>query len=191
MQTITLSAEAVAVLRFEIRGWKAKDPARRLPAYRELAEAGIMEAVPASEGEYRFTRQGLEQGRAILEREQERIERERYEPPAASGLSEAARDLLRTCVAVGCPGGDAANRPAYRELVAARIMMPLGSFSKGDECLFRFTYWGYRLRFELAGMDDPSPPGARLSGTTRSDGLRPTVPATPSASPARSPSPGR
>ena len=122
---------------------------------------------------------------------QERIERERYEPPDASGLSEAARDLLRTCVAVGCPGGDAANRPAYRELVAARIMMPLGSFSKGDECLFRFTYWGYRLRFKLAGMDDPSPPGARPSGTTRSDRSRPTVPATPSASPARSPSPGR
>ena len=191
MQTITLSAEAVAVLRFEIRGWKAKDPARRLPAYRELAEARIMETVPGSEGEYRFTREGLEHGRAILEREQERIERERYEPPDASGLSEAARDLLRTCVAVGCPGGDAANRPAYRELVAARIMMPLGSFSKGDECLFRFTYWGYRLRFKLAGMDDPSPPGARPSGTTRSDRSRPTVPATPSASPARSPSPGR
>jgi hypothetical protein len=101
MQTVTLSASAVAVLRFEIRGWKAKDPARRLPA--------------------------------------------------------------------------------YSELVAARIMIPLGSFSKGDECVFRFTYWGHKLRFELAGMDSPS----------RSDGSRPTVPATPSASPGRSPSPGR
>ena len=65
----TLSAEAVAVLRFEIRGWKAKDPAGRLPAYRELADAGIMEAVPGSEGEYRFTREGPEHGEAILERE--------------------------------------------------------------------------------------------------------------------------
>src|SRR5437764_13762188 len=39
MQAITLSADAVAVLRFEIKGWRAKDTARRLPAYRELAAA--------------------------------------------------------------------------------------------------------------------------------------------------------
>ena len=181
MQTATLSANAVAVLRFEIRGWKAKDPARRLPAYRELAEAGILEPVPGSEVQYRFTREGLEHGEAILEREAERIEQERYEPPDASGLSEAARELLWTCIASGCPEGNEANRPAYRELVAARILMPMGSFTKGDECVFRFTYWGHKLRFELAGMNGPSP----------SDGSRPTVPATPPASPARSPSPGR
>ncbi len=94
MLTITLSAQAVAVLRFEIRGWKAKDPARRLSAYRELAAAGIMETVPGSEGAYRFTREGLEHGGAILEREAERIERERYEPPDASRLSHAARELF-------------------------------------------------------------------------------------------------
>src|SRR6516225_5758966 len=95
MQDVTLSAEAVAVLRFEIRGWKAKDPERRRPAYCELAAVGIMEPVPGSEVEYRFTREGLEQGEAILEREAERIERERHEPPDASQLSEAARELLR------------------------------------------------------------------------------------------------
>ena len=171
-------------------GVEGEEPARRLPAYRELAAAGIMETVPGSEEEYRFTREGLEHGAAILEREAERIERERYEPPDASDLSEAARELLRTCIAGGCPEGDAANRRAYRELVAARIMMPLGSFSKADECVFRFTYWGHRLRFELAGMDGPSPPGGWPSGATASNGSRPIVPATPSPSPARSPSPG-
>jgi hypothetical protein len=181
MHTVTLSAEAVAVLRFEIRGWKAKDQAGRLPAYRELAAAGIMEPVPGSEVEYRFTREGSEHGEAILEQEAERMERQRYEPPDASRLSEAARELLRSCIAGGCPEGDEGNRPAYRELVAARIMMPMGSFSKGDECVFRFTYWGHKLRFALAGLDGPSP----------SVGSWPTVPATPSASPARSPSPGR
>jgi hypothetical protein len=191
MQTATLSTTAVAVLRFEIRGWKAKDPARRLPAYRELAAAGIMEPVPGSEVEYRFTREGLEHGEAILEREAERIERERYEPPDASRLSEAARELLRTCITDGCPEGDEANRPAYRELVAARIMIPVGSFSKGDECVFRFTYWGHKLRFELVGMHSPSSPGGWPSEAAPSDGSRPTVPATLSASPARSPSPGR
>jgi hypothetical protein len=35
--SLTLSQSAVAVLRFEIEGWKAKDAARRLPADRELA----------------------------------------------------------------------------------------------------------------------------------------------------------
>jgi hypothetical protein len=191
MQDVTLSAEAVAVLRFEIRGWKSKDPARRRPAYCELAAAGIMEPVPGSEVEYRFTREGLEQGAAILERAAERIERERYEPPDATRLSEAARELLRTCITGGCPEGDETNRPAYRELVAARIMLPLGSFSKGDECVFRLTYWGHKQRFELAGMNNPSPSGGGSSEAAPSAGARPTVPATPSASPARSPSPGR
>jgi hypothetical protein len=79
-------------------------------------------------------------------------ERERCEPPDASNLSGAARELLRSCIARGYPGGDETNRPAYRELVKARIMMPMGSFSKGDECVFRFTYWGHKLRFELTEM---------------------------------------
>ena len=72
MQTIVLSADAVAVLRFEIKGWRAKNKGSRLPA--------------------------------------------------------------------------------YRELVKARIMIPMGSFSQGDECVFRLTYWGHKLRFELAEM---------------------------------------
>jgi hypothetical protein len=153
MQTITQSAQAVAVLRFEIRGWKAKDPARRLPAYRELAEAGIMEPVPGSEAEYRFTREGLEHGEAILEREAERIERERYEPPDASRLSEAAQELLRRRLAGDREVTDA-NRPPYRELAAARIMIPCHTFIGGWESAFKFTYWGWKRRFELAGLND-------------------------------------
>ena len=153
MQTITLSAQAVAVLRFEIRGWKAKDPAHRLPAYRELAAAGIMETVPGSEGEYRFTREGLEHGGAILEREAERIERERYEPPDASDLSHAARELLRRRLA-GDQEVTEANRPFYRELAAARIMIPCHAFIGGWESAFKFTYWGWKRRFEFAGIND-------------------------------------
>jgi hypothetical protein len=151
MQTISLSANAVAVLRFEIKGWRLKHPGSRLPAYRELAEAGIMEPVPGSEGEYRFTPEGLEHREAILEREADRIERERYEPPDASGLSEAARELLRRRLA-GDEEVTDANRPLYRELVAARIMIPCHSFVGGWEAVFKFTYWGWKQRFELAGM---------------------------------------
>jgi hypothetical protein len=54
-----LSANAVAVLRFEIKGWRAKDDAGRLPAYRELTAAGIMEPVSGfasgPESSFRFT----------------------------------------------------------------------------------------------------------------------------------------
>ena|ERR1017187_1214477 len=153
MQTVTLSENAVAVLRFEIKGWRPKNKESRLPAYRELAAAGVMEPVPGSELEYRFTEDGLRQREELLAEAQDRIERERYEPPDAGRLSEAARELLRTCIAGDCPDGDETNRPAYRELVKARIMIPMGSFSKGDECVFRFTYWGWRRRFEFAEMD--------------------------------------
>ena len=45
MLQVTLSEIAVAVLRFEIKGGRAKNKERRLPAYRELADAGIMELV--------------------------------------------------------------------------------------------------------------------------------------------------
>jgi hypothetical protein len=147
MQTITLSAHAVAVLRFEIRGWKAKDPARRLPAYCELVEAGIMEPIPGSETKYRFTREGLEHGEAILEREAERIERDRYEPPDASRLTEAARELLRRRLAGDREVTDA-NRPLYRELVVARIMYPVSTWAGGPESAFRFTPAGWERKEE-------------------------------------------
>lgn len=150
---IALSENAVAVLRFEIKGWRAKNKESRLPAYRELAAAGIMEQAPGTELDYRFTEEGLRHREELLAEAQDRIERERFEPPDAGSLSEPARELLRACIAGDCPDGDETNRPAYRELVKARIMIPMGSFSKGDECVFRFTYWGWRRRFEFAEMD--------------------------------------
>jgi hypothetical protein len=153
MQTIALSADAVAVRRSEIKGWPPKNKAGRLQAYRELAAAGIMEPVPGSDTDYRFTQEGMEHKGAILEREADRIERERNEEPDAENFSGPARELLRRCIEHGFPEGDESNRPAYCELVKARIMVPMGAFSKGDECVFRFTYWGYKMRFELAEMD--------------------------------------
>jgi hypothetical protein len=44
------------------------------------------------------------------------------------------------------------NRPAYRELVAARVMVPVHTFVDGREAEYRLTYWGHERRFELAGM---------------------------------------
>jgi hypothetical protein len=148
MQTITLSETAVALLRFRIRGHKVPVADRRLPAFQELVEAGIME--PDGE-DFEFTGDGWAHREAILERETERIERERYEPPDASNLSAAARGLLRRHLA-GDDRVTPENLEAYRELAAARIMIPLSGFATGPEARFVFTYWGWHRRFEFAEM---------------------------------------
>ena len=139
-----LSAEAVATLRYEIRGWRAKDKTRRLPTYRELAAAGIMEAV---DGEYRFTPWGMEHREEILEREFDRIERERHAPPDGQ-LSDAARGLLRR-IASGRVDVDATNRLLFRELAAARVISFGSSFAGGPESAYRLTYWGSKMKDEL------------------------------------------
>ncbi len=148
---IALSENAVAVLRFEIKAWRAKNKESRLPAYRELAAAGIMEPVPGSELEYRFTEEGLRRREELLAENQDRIERERYEPPDASDLSEAASALLTRIVSGERVEITRRNMPAFRELAAARIVILGHSFAKGDESVYKFTYWGYKLRFELVG----------------------------------------
>jgi hypothetical protein len=147
---IMLSENAVAVLRFRIRGYKFPVRDRNRDAFEELVAARLME--PDGEGDYRFAELDGTRREEILRAEQDRIERERYEPPDAGNLSEAAKELLRTCIDGPKPEGDETNRPAYRELVKARIMVPMGSFTKGDECVFRFTYWGHKLRYELAEL---------------------------------------
>ena len=146
MQTVALSESAVAVLRLRVRGHKMPVTEQRRAAYLELVAAGIM--APDGE-EFRFTDDGWARRDQILDVEQDRIERERYAPPQGQ-LSRKAKRLLRECVERGIPIGDRWNRPAFRELVKARVMVPCGSFTLGDECVFRWTYWGHRMRFELA-----------------------------------------
>jgi hypothetical protein len=146
---IALSANAVAVLRFEIRGWRAKNKESRLPAYRELAAAGVMEPVPGSETDYRFTEDRLRQREEILAEAQDRIERERYDPPDASDLSEAARALLRRIVSGERLEVTRDNKPVFRELAVARIIYLRHTFARGDESGYRFTYWGWKQRFEI------------------------------------------
>ncbi len=141
---IPLSVEAVATLRFEIKGWRAKDNSRRLTAYRELADAGIMEPV---DGEYRFTHWGMEHRGEILEREEERINAAWMAPPDGP-LSEAAKERLRRHLA-GDDQVTEENHPAYRELVAARVMIHSHPFVGGDD--YRLTYWGWKLKDELCG----------------------------------------
>ena len=100
METFTLSEAAVAVLRFEIKGWKAKSKGARLAVYRELAAAGIMEPVPGTEADYRFTDEGYARREEILREEEDRIERQRVRTsrrrqPVGIGTGAASPACLR------------------------------------------------------------------------------------------------
>ncbi len=148
MQTMTLSQDAVVVFRLRVKGLRLPVTEPRLLAYRELVAAGIM--VPEGE-EFQFTDDASARREELLNESQDRIERERFETPDASHLSESAREVLRRRLAGDREVTDA-NRPAYRELVAARIMMPVHSFLGGPESDFHFTYWGWERRFEFAEM---------------------------------------
>jgi hypothetical protein len=153
METIALSEAAIAVLRFRIRGYRMPLTEKRLSAFRELADAGIMEPVPGPVAEFRFTAMSAERRQEILSQSEIRLARARHVIPGNVTLSDAAREMLRTCIDGRIPDGDETNRPSFRELVAANIMMPIGTFARGDDCVFRFTYAGWERRYEFAGMD--------------------------------------
>jgi len=150
-ETFALSESAVAVLRFRVKGYRMKVTDSSAEAFRELATAGIMEPVPGADGnpeaDYQFTEDGWARRQELLSEAEERIERERFEPPDASNLSEAARELLRRRLAGDREVTDA-NRPLYRELVAARIMYPVSTWVSGPESVFRFTRAGWERREE-------------------------------------------
>lgn len=151
MPNLALSANAVAVLRFEIRGYRSRVPGRRLPAYRELAAAGIMELVPGSEAEYRLTEDERARREELLADAEAHWLNLIPRLPDRVKLSEAARKTLRRHLSGDDEVSDA-NRLAYRELARAGIMTSVGTFTKGDDCVFRFTSRGWERRFEFAEM---------------------------------------
>jgi hypothetical protein len=153
---LNLSENAVAVLRFEIKGYRAKNKERRLPAYRELAAAGIMEPVPGSNSDYRFTAEGWARREVILAAAEAHLRG--LEPPLPDHieLSNAARDILARYLA-GDEEVTDANRAAYRELARAGIMMSVGTFTKGDDCVFRLTRQGWERRLEWLKSDCSCP----------------------------------
>jgi len=153
--TIALSDSAVAVFRLRMKGCRIPVSERSLDAYRDLAAAGIMEAVPDAAGnpeaDFRFTTD-------------DRLRRERWldaaeaylrslEPPLPEriDLSDAARDVLKRRLA-GDEEVTEQNRPAYRELARAGIMFPVSTFVGGPESLYKFTWQGWERRYEFHGL---------------------------------------
>jgi hypothetical protein len=63
MKTLTVSASAVAVLRYRVKGWALTVRESDLPAYQELVDAGIMEP---NGKEFRFTEDGWIQPEELL-----------------------------------------------------------------------------------------------------------------------------
>ncbi len=63
--------------------------------------------------------------------------------PERIDLSSEARKTLARYVA-GDRGVTDANREAYRELARAGIMVSVGTFAKGDDCVFQLTYRGWQ-----------------------------------------------
>ena len=138
-----LSPSAPLVLRFRANKWPIRRP--RPDAYRELVDAGIM--LPDGD-DFKFTEDGWVRRDEYIAEAEEHIERERFAAPDGRNLSPTARELLRQ-ITVGPVEVTPENRPAFRELVAARIVMLGHTFAKGDESMYRWTYWGHKLRHEL------------------------------------------
>jgi hypothetical protein len=78
-------------------------------------------------------------------------------------LSEAADALLRLRFDHQPVEVTDETRPAYRELAAAGIMIPLHTFTKGRESAYRFTEAGWALRDE--SLNAPSSPAPSPAGS--------------------------
>jgi hypothetical protein len=144
MLTITLSENAVAVFRLRVKGLRLPVTERRLPAFRELVDAGIM--VPEGE-DFRFTEDGWARREELIRTAEAHIRSLEPRLPERIALSRAARKTLARYLADNREVTDA-NHEAYRELARTGIMVSVGTFIKGNDCVFQFTSQGWERRHE-------------------------------------------
>jgi len=145
MQTVTLSESALAVLRLRAKGLRLPVTGRRLEAYRELAAAGIMQ--PDGE-DFRFTEDGWARREELVSAAEAHLHSLEPRLPERIELSRAARRTLGRHLAGDKEVTDA-NRDAYRELARAGIMVSVGTFIMGDDCVFQLTHQGWERRHEF------------------------------------------
>ena len=151
-ETFALSESAVAVLRFRVKGYRMTVTDRSLEAFREWPPPGSWSRCLGDgnpEADYRFTEDGWARRQEHLDAAEAHLLSLEPRLPDRIDLSEAARELVRACAAGSIPDADDATRPLYRELTKAGIMMPIGTFTKGDDTVFRFTNQGWERRFEF------------------------------------------
>jgi hypothetical protein len=145
MQTVTVSKSALAVLRLRAKGLRLPVTVGRLVAYRELADAGIME--PDGD-DFRFTAGGWARREELISAAEAHLRSLEPRLPERIELSRAARRTLARHLAGNKEVTDA-NRDAYRELARAGIMVSVGTFIKGDDCVFQLTHQGWKRRHEF------------------------------------------
>jgi hypothetical protein len=150
MQTVVLSKSALAVLRLRAKGLRLPATDARLEAYRELADAGIMK--PDGD-DFRFTADGWARREETIDAAEARLRSLEPRLPERIELSRAARRTLARHLA-GHKQVTDANRDAYRELARAGIMESVGTFIKGDDCVFQLTHQGSERSHEFL---HPSP----------------------------------
>lgn len=143
---LALSESAIALLRFRIKGYRMPVTEPRREVFRELVDAGLME--PDGRGDYRFTEDDPERRQRWLDAAEAYLHSLEPRLPARIDLSDAGRDALNRHLAGDQEVTDA-NREAYRELAAAGIMVSVGTFTKGDDCVFQFTRQGWERRHEF------------------------------------------
>jgi hypothetical protein len=154
--TAALSEGAIALLRFKIRGYRSRAEPHSLPAYRELTAAGIIEPMPGSETDFRFTENGWTRRQQILSAADGSLDTLDPDPPVRIDVSERAGDLLRRRLAGEWVEVTHETRPLYQELVETGLMIPLHSFSRGNEGAYRLTEAATALRTSADSSPAPS-----------------------------------
>lgn len=145
MQTVRLSESALAVLHLRAKCLRLPVTDSRLEAYRELADAQIMEP----DGDtFRFTGDGWARREELISAAQAHRQSLEARLPERIEISRAARRTLARHLAADKEVTDA-NRDAYRELARAGIMVSVGTFTKGDDCVFQLTHQGWERRHEF------------------------------------------
>ena len=133
------------MLRLRAKGLRLAVTERRLEAYRELADSGIMEPDGA---DFRFTEEGWARREELISAGEAHLRSLEPRLPGRIELSRAASKTLVRHLAGDREVIDA-NRDAYRELARAGIMESVGTFIKGDDCVFQLTHQGWERRHEF------------------------------------------
>ena len=140
MQTIALSESAVAVLRFRVKGLRTPVTERRLPAFQELVNAGIME--PDGEASASPPRPWTGEKTCSAR------------PKTGSSESGTSRPMqadFRRRPKPSCGGSPrrSASRSRRRTGPRSASWRRPGSWSSdirsfdGEESSYRWTYWGW------------------------------------------------
>ena len=98
--------------------------------------------------DFRFTEDGWARREELITAAEAHVRSLEPRLPERIDLSKAARRTLARHLEGDKEVTDA-NRDAYRELTRVGIMESVGTFTKGDDCVFQLTHQGWERRHEF------------------------------------------